>query len=105
MTDQALLMSYYHGLLLRDVDADLLVDQMSSAGLLTDHKRAIVSSGHSLHQRNWMLLEYTRHLDMQSMMSFCELLQEMWPQTGSQLIIGKYKSTYIHRSTHIRIPP
>ena len=90
MTSQALLMSYYRDLLLDDLNADLLADKMCAAGLLTDQEQAIISSGHSVHQRNMMLLEYTRHMDMQTVKSFCELVQETWPQSGSQLIIGMY---------------
>ena len=60
MTSQALLMAYYHDLLLNGVDADLLTDQMCSAKLLTGQEEAIVSSGHSIHETNKMLLEYTR---------------------------------------------
>ena len=97
MTPQALLMSYYHDLLLSSLDADSLIEQMCSDGLLTVQEQAIISSGHSVHQRNVMLLEYTRHMDIQAIKSFCELVQRVWPQIGSQLIIG----TYMHMTpTH-----
>ena len=88
MTPQALLMNYYHDLLLSNLDADSLIEQM--AGLLTDQEQAIIFSGHSVHQKNVMLLEYTRHMDIQAVKSFCELVQEVLPQIGSQLIIGTY---------------
>lgn len=88
MTTQVSLMGYYHGLLLRYIDADLLTVKMCSAGLLSDHEQAVVGSAHSLHQRNWMLLEYTRYMDLQAFMAFCELVQEIQPQVGSQLIMG-----------------
>lgn len=91
MTTQSLLMSYYHDLLLRELsDADWLTDKMCSAGLITDHEQAMISSGHSTHQKNSMLLEYTRHMDVQALGSFCTLVQEMWPQIGSQLITSTY---------------
>ena len=90
MTSQALLMTYYHDLLLSGVDADFLTDQMCYAQLLTDQEEAIISSGHSIHERNKMLLEYTRHMDMQAFVSFCKLVQESWPHIGTQLIIGMY---------------
>ena len=96
MTPQALLMSYYHDLLLSSLDADSLIELMCSDGLLTGQEQAIISSGHSVHQRN-VMLEYTRHVDIQAVKSFCELVQELWPQIGSQLIIG----TYMHMTpTH-----
>ena len=90
VTTPALLVSYYCGLLLREIDANLLINTMCSDGLLTPHEQAIISCGHSVHQRNLMLLEYTQHMDMQSLMSFCKLVQEMWPQVGSKLITGMY---------------
>ena len=89
-TIQALLVSYYHGLLLRELDADSLTDTMFSCDLLTRNEQAIISTGHSIHQRNQMLLEYIQCMDMQALMSFCEVVQEMWPQIGSQLITGMY---------------
>ena len=90
MTSQALLMTYYHNLLLNGVDADLLTDQMCSAQLLTGQEEAIISSGHSIYVRNQMLLEYTRHMDMQAFMSFYKLVQETWPEIGTQLFIGMH---------------
>lgn len=94
ITPQALLVSYYHGLLLRELDADSLTDTMRSNGLLTHHEQAMISTGHSVHQRNRMLLEYTQHMDIKVLMSFYEVVQEMWPQIGSQLITGM--SVYTH---------
>jgi len=93
MTSQAILMTYYHDLLLSGVDADLLTDQMCSAQLLTGQEEAIISSGHSIHERNKMLLEYTRHMDMQTFVSFCKLVQETWPEIGTQLFTGMHVRT------------
>jgi len=90
MPMQASLIGYYHGLLLRHIDADLLTDKMYSVGLLSTHEQTVICSAHSLYQRNWTLLEYTRYMDIQVLMTFCELVQETWPQVGSQLIIGIY---------------
>ena len=83
-----LLIAYYHDLLLRDINADLLTDKMSSAGLLTDTEVSVISSGHSVHYKNWLLLEHVRHMNVQALTTFCELLQEMWPEIGLQLITG-----------------
>ena len=88
MTTATLLIGYYHGLLLSSIDADMLTDKMCSAGLLTAHEQLIISSGHSVYQRNWMLLDHVRHMDDQALVTFCELVEEMWPQVGSQLIVG-----------------
>ena len=88
MTTSTLLIGYYHGLLLKSIDADLLTDKMCSAGLLTAREQIVISSGHSVYQKNWLLLERVQHMDVQALVTFCELLQEIWPQIGSQLIIG-----------------
>jgi len=58
-----LLISYYHGLLLRDINADQLVDQMVSNGIVTETERSIVSTGSSIHQRNRLLLECARNFE------------------------------------------
>ena len=84
-----LLIGYYHGLLLRDIDADQLTDKMCSTGLLTDHQQTVIYSGHTVHHRNWLLLEYVRQLDLESLLNFSKLLQEEWPEIGTQLIMGK----------------
>lgn len=91
----SLLIGYYYDVLLRDINADLITDKMCSAGLLTDCEQPIISSGHSVHHRNWLLLEYVRHMDMQALVTFCELLQETWPQIGLQLATGTYVCKYI----------
>ena len=91
-----LLIAYYHGLLLRDIDADQLTDKMCSTGLLT-YQQIVISSGHTVHHRNWLLLEYVRQLDLESLLKFCKLLQEECPEIGTQLIMGKlcHNSTYV----------
>ena len=88
MTTATLLIGYYHGLLLRSIDADMLTNKMCSVGLLTAHEKLIISSGHSVYQRNWLLLYHVHHMDVQSLSTFCELVEEIWPQIGSQLIAG-----------------
>ena len=88
MSTSTLLIGYYHGLLLRSIDADLLTDKMYSVGLLTSQDQAAISSGHSVYQKNWLLLGQVRHMDVQALLTFCELVQEIWPQVGSQLIAG-----------------
>ena len=88
ITTATLLVGYYHGLLLKSINADMLTDAMCSAELLTAHEQIVVSSGHSGHHRNLLLLEYVRHMDIQALETFCELVQEMWPQIGSQFVTG-----------------
>jgi len=94
-----LLIGYYHGLLLRDIDADLLTDHMCSTGLLSVHEQTVIFSGHTVHHRNWLLLECVRHMDLQLLPTFCELVLEEWPEIGSQLITGSYIA--ICTNTHV----
>jgi len=90
-----LLIGYYHGLLLRDINANQLVDQMVPNGILTDTEQSIVSTGSSIHQRNWLLLECARHFEKQHLLIFCELVQNIWSVIGSQLIAGMYVCSYV----------
>ena len=88
MSTTTLLIGYYHGLLLRSIDADMLTDKMCNFGLLTAHEQIVISSGYSAYQKNLLLLYHIQHMDMQALLAFCELVQEIWPQIGSQLIAG-----------------
>ena len=88
LPNSVLLIGYYHDLLLRDIDADLLVEKMLSTKLLNADEQRLVSSGDSLHHRNWLLLDHVRHLDSQSLLIFSELVQDMWPHVGLQLVTG-----------------
>ena len=94
-----LLIGYYHGLLLRDIDADLLADKMYSTGLLTGDEKSVISSGHTVYHRNCLLLEHVRHFELQLLLQFCKLVKEKWDEIGSQLITGTYLciSTYVHK--------
>ena len=83
-----LLIGYYYGLLLRDVESDLLIDQMYSDNLLTTDEQNFITFGHNVHQKNRLLLEHVRHMDGQNLVVFCELLQNKWPQIGTQLLTG-----------------
>ena len=88
ISPSTLLIGYYHSLLMRDINADLLMDKMSSNGLLATHDQKLILTGHSVHQRNWLLLEHVRHMEMQALMKLCEFVQEISPQVGLQLIAG-----------------
>ena len=90
-----LLIGYYHGLLLRDIDADLLINKMCSTGLLTGDETSVISSGHTVHHRNWLLLEHVRHFELKLLLQFCKLVKEKWVETGSQLTTGTYVHSYI----------
>ena len=88
MTTSTLLIGYYHGLLLKSIDADLLTDKLYSVGLLTSQDQIIISSGHSVYQKNWLLLGCVRRMDTLALAAFCVLVEEIWPQIGSQLNAG-----------------
>ena len=90
-----LLIGYYHGLLLRDIDADLLTTKMCSTGLLTGYEISVISSGHTVHHRNWLLLECIRHFELHLLLEFCKLVKEEWVEPGSQLTTGSYVATYV----------
>ena len=90
VSTSTLLIGYYHGLLLRDINADSLLDDMCTEGLLSSRDHNLISTGHSVHQRNWLLLEHVRHMDKQMFLTFCKLVLGLWPKIGSQLITGMY---------------
>ena len=73
---------------MRDINADFLLDKMSSNGLLAAHDHELILTGQSVHHRNWLLLEQVRHMKMESLMKFCKLVQESYPQIGLQLVTG-----------------
>ena len=102
ITTATLLIGYYHDLLLRNIDIDLLADKMCSVRLLTTHD-SIISFDHSSHHRNWTLLEQVRHFDVHALIMFCELVQEIWPQVGSQLITGIYIYVYVRALQYFEI--
>ena len=88
MSTATLLIGYYHGLLLNSIDADQLIDKMCSVGLLTAHEQNVISSCYSVYQKNWLLLEHVRQMKVQAVMTFCDLIQQIWPEIGVQLITG-----------------
>ena len=73
---------------MRHVNADFLLDKMSSNGLLAAHDQELILTGQSMHHRNCLLLEHVRQMEMQILMRICEFVQELSPQVGLQLIAG-----------------
>ena len=88
MTTATILIGYYHGLLLESINADMLSDKLCSAGLLTANEQTIISSINSDYHKNWLLLEHVQHMNVPALEKFCELVQDIWPLIGSQLIAG-----------------
>ena len=89
LSSSTLLIGYYHGLLLRDTNADSLIGYLCYNGLLSAHEQNVILSGYSSHCRNWLLLEYIRHMDSSSLMIFSKLVKDLWPQIGIQLVTGR----------------
>ena len=89
MSTPTLLVGYYYGLLLRDIDGDQLWDKMSTSGLLTAHHQHLISAGYSVHQKKHLLLEVVRQMDDKSFVMFCGVLLELWPDIGTQFNTGK----------------
>ena len=102
MPISTLLIGYYHGLLLRDLDSDLLTDDMHSTHLLSADEQIVIDSGCSVHQRNWLQLERVRRMDTPTVSTFCELLQKKWPQINAQLLTGTQTNAHIDRDRQTR---
>ena len=88
ISPSTLLIGYYHGLLMKNIDVDLVVDKMSSNNILAPNDQEMILAGHSIHQRNWILLECVRCMGMQALMKFCEFVREILPEVGLQLLPG-----------------
>ena len=89
-----LLMGYYHGLLMRDIDIDQLMDKMFSRELLTDQDQNLIFTGYSVYQRKCLMLNYARCMGTKQLLVFCNLVQELCPEIGSQLKIGMSVLTF-----------
>ena len=83
-----LLIGYYHGLLMRDINVDRLTDKMFTSGLLT-HDQLILVTSHSIHHKKYLLLETVRHMDVEDVLKFCQAMEGLYPQISSQLNKGK----------------
>jgi len=86
-----LLIGYYHGLLMRDINVDRLTDKMFTSGLLT-HDQLILVTSHSIHHKKYLLLETVRHMDVEDVLKFCQAMEGLYPQISSQLNKGKEQS-------------
>ena len=100
-----LLIGYYHGLLSRDINAGLLIEEMYSKKLLNtesdDH--IIVSTGHSVYQKNLLLLEYVRHMNAKSFLEFCKVIMNLWPEIGAQIVAGKQAFYLVYVCTYVAL--
>ena len=88
ISSSTLLIGYYHIILLRDINADMLLDKMCTNGFITPHDRELILAGHSIHQQKLLLLEHVRHMEMQKLVKFCEFVKETSLRAGLQLKAG-----------------
>ena len=110
MSTPTLLVGYYYGLLLRDIDGDQLWDKMSTSGLLTTRHQHFVSAGYSVHQKKHLLMDAVRQMDDKSFTMFCGVLLELWPDigtlfnTGRSVCMVQYTSIHFKYSKIISVP-
>ena len=83
-----LLIGYYYGLLLRDLNVEETVEIMRSNDSLASQDQALVFSGYSGHQRKIILLEIIRQKDLKYISAFCELMIDFDLEIGSVLLKG-----------------
>jgi len=88
ISTSTLLIGYYHGVLTKEINADALVERMATNEMLSTSDQELISIGHSLHQRNLLLLGCVQHMSTQTLLTFCELVQELYPNIGLQLVTG-----------------
>jgi len=91
-----LLISYYHGLLMRDIDVDQLNAKMLTSGLLTANDQNSLLASHSIHHKKYLVLETIRHMDEENMLKFCQILKEICPQICLQLNKGEKLCSSVH---------
>ena len=73
---------------MRHINADVLMNKMSSNGLLATHDQELILTGQSMYQRNWLLLEHVRQMKTKTLIKLCAFVKEISPQVGLQLIAG-----------------
>ena len=73
------------------MDADLIAQQLNSLKLLKKDEFYIVMTGMSQYQKNCLILEKIRNMDMDSLTTFCKLLESIPHQKhmGTMLLNGK----------------
>ena len=70
------------------MDVNFMITKMCSNSLLTACEGELILTGHSTYQRNRLLLEHVRHMQAQTLLTFCEFIQENAPKVGLQLVTG-----------------
>ena len=73
---------------MRNIDVNLVIDKMCLNNLLAPSDQEMMFTAHSIHQRNWVTLEYVRSNGIQVLVKFCEFMQEILPEVGLQLLTG-----------------
>ena len=82
ISTSTLLIGYYHGLLMRDVNVNQLNDKIAP-------DQNIFLTSHSIHHKKYLLLEIVRNMDEGDILKICQALEEVCPHISSQLNKGK----------------
>jgi len=90
MSTSLLLIGYYHGLLLRDIEVDQLSNVMCSSGLLTANDEILLSSSYSIHHKKYLLIEIARVMGKENLLKFCQAVQEVCPHISLKKGKGCY---------------
>ena len=87
------IIDHYFHYLCQEMDADLIVQQMVSFQLpvLNQDDIAFIMTAINQHQKNYLMLEKVRLLDLTSLTTFCNLLESIDHQKhiGLTLLYGK----------------
>lgn len=73
---------------MKEMNPDTMVKRMAAEGLLSKNDQDFITIGHSLHHKNALLLSCVQKFSIQALQAFCELVQELWPMVGTQLLAG-----------------
>ena len=65
-----------------------MVERLTACGMLSTSDQELISCGYSLYQRNYLLLGFVQQLPKNALSSFCEMVKEVHPKIGSQLVTG-----------------
>ena len=82
------LIDHFSHYLTTEMNSDLIVQQMLSQQLLNDQDYQIIMSAASDYQKNCLLLEKVRLMDIKSLENFCNILQ-MFDCRATVLLNGK----------------
>ena len=85
------IVDHFFNYLSLEMDADLIAQQLNSLKLLNQDEFHVVMTGMSNYQKNCLVLEKIRNMDMDSLTAFCKLLESIphHKHMGTMLLNGK----------------